>query len=235
MDGTALTSASLAPVAPNADDARIGARICGRYEIRRVVADGGVHRAGGVFGERTRQFAAVFRAAGGQDRGRFAAVTVAEPAQEGLDRRQRACQRAGRDAAPAFMRHPGAQVGLTQRHQRTQPHRAAMMTGEEVQKAGHVAAVGGDGIGGAALEGGEMGQPLLQRVAFGGREREAHASQRRMARSKLPAKKAKRSVPCEGRKWWGSSEPKAKRPGSRPVPKSSRISASDRTQPAASP
>jgi serine/threonine-protein kinase len=31
-------------VAPNADDARIGARICGRYEIRRVVADGGMGR-----------------------------------------------------------------------------------------------------------------------------------------------------------------------------------------------
>jgi serine/threonine-protein kinase len=43
-DGTALTAASLAPVAPNADDARIGARICGRYEIRRVVADGGMGR-----------------------------------------------------------------------------------------------------------------------------------------------------------------------------------------------
>ena len=43
-DGTALTAASMAPVAPNADDARIGARICGRYEIRRVVADGGMGR-----------------------------------------------------------------------------------------------------------------------------------------------------------------------------------------------
>jgi hypothetical protein len=43
-DGTALTAASLAPVAPNADDARIGARLCGRYEVRRVVADGGMGR-----------------------------------------------------------------------------------------------------------------------------------------------------------------------------------------------
>jgi serine/threonine-protein kinase len=43
-DGTALTQASLAPVAPNADDARIGAKLCGRYEIRRVVADGGMGR-----------------------------------------------------------------------------------------------------------------------------------------------------------------------------------------------
>jgi serine/threonine protein kinase len=43
-DGTALTTASMAPVAPSADDRRIGARLCGRYEIRRVVADGGMGR-----------------------------------------------------------------------------------------------------------------------------------------------------------------------------------------------
>ncbi|MBV9947201.1 MAG: protein kinase [Myxococcales bacterium] len=43
-DGTPLAAASTAPVAPSADDARIGARLCGRYEIRRVVADGGMGR-----------------------------------------------------------------------------------------------------------------------------------------------------------------------------------------------
>ena len=43
-DGTPLTAASLAPVAPNAEDARIGARLCGRYDVRRVVADGGMGR-----------------------------------------------------------------------------------------------------------------------------------------------------------------------------------------------
>jgi serine/threonine protein kinase len=43
-DGTALTSATLAPVAPSADDPRLGTRLCGRYEIRRVVADGGMGR-----------------------------------------------------------------------------------------------------------------------------------------------------------------------------------------------
>jgi serine/threonine protein kinase len=43
-DGTPLAAASMAPVAPSADDARIGARFCGRYEIRRVVADGGMGR-----------------------------------------------------------------------------------------------------------------------------------------------------------------------------------------------
>src|SRR5580692_2828832 len=43
-DGTPLAAASMAPVAPSADDARIGARLGGRYEIRRVVADGGMGR-----------------------------------------------------------------------------------------------------------------------------------------------------------------------------------------------
>ncbi|MGD0675293.1 MAG: serine/threonine-protein kinase [Polyangiaceae bacterium] len=43
-DGTALTSASKSPVAPSDDDARIGAKLCGRYEIRRTVADGGMGR-----------------------------------------------------------------------------------------------------------------------------------------------------------------------------------------------
>jgi serine/threonine-protein kinase len=43
-DGTALAAASLAPAAPSAEDERIGTRLCGRYELRRVVADGGMGR-----------------------------------------------------------------------------------------------------------------------------------------------------------------------------------------------
>jgi len=43
-DGTPLAAASMAPIAPSTDDPRIGARLCGRYEIRRVVADGGMGR-----------------------------------------------------------------------------------------------------------------------------------------------------------------------------------------------
>jgi serine/threonine protein kinase len=43
-DGTALTAASMAPVAPSAEDARIGLRLADRYEVRRVVADGGMGR-----------------------------------------------------------------------------------------------------------------------------------------------------------------------------------------------
>ncbi|HLK36880.1 MAG TPA: serine/threonine-protein kinase [Polyangiaceae bacterium] len=43
-DGTPLAAASLAPAAPTAEDSRIGTRMCGRYELRRVVADGGMGR-----------------------------------------------------------------------------------------------------------------------------------------------------------------------------------------------
>lgn len=42
-DGSALQFASLVPVA-SADDPRLGAKLCNRYEIRRVVADGGMGR-----------------------------------------------------------------------------------------------------------------------------------------------------------------------------------------------
>lgn len=42
-DGTSLVFTSMLPIAPN-EDARIGARLGGRYELRRVVADGGMGR-----------------------------------------------------------------------------------------------------------------------------------------------------------------------------------------------
>ena len=42
-DGTGLITASMVPIAPS-DDPRFGARLCGRYEVRRVVADGGMGR-----------------------------------------------------------------------------------------------------------------------------------------------------------------------------------------------
>jgi serine/threonine protein kinase len=43
-DGSALQHASMVPIANSADDARLGSRLCGRYELRRVVADGGMGR-----------------------------------------------------------------------------------------------------------------------------------------------------------------------------------------------
>lgn len=42
-DGSALQFASLVPI-PTGEDPRLGTRLCGRYELRRVVADGGMGR-----------------------------------------------------------------------------------------------------------------------------------------------------------------------------------------------
>src|SRR4029079_6693195 len=44
IDGNALVSATQAPVATSEEDARIGQMMCGRYQVRRVVADGGMGR-----------------------------------------------------------------------------------------------------------------------------------------------------------------------------------------------
>jgi serine/threonine-protein kinase len=44
VDGQALVSATQAPIQASADDARIGQVMCGRYQVRRVVADGGMGR-----------------------------------------------------------------------------------------------------------------------------------------------------------------------------------------------
>jgi tRNA A-37 threonylcarbamoyl transferase component Bud32 len=43
-DGTSLQFASMVPVANTTDDKRLGTRLCNRYELRRVVADGGMGR-----------------------------------------------------------------------------------------------------------------------------------------------------------------------------------------------
>ena len=43
-DGSALQHASMVPIASSGDDSRLGSRLCGRYELRRVVADGGMGR-----------------------------------------------------------------------------------------------------------------------------------------------------------------------------------------------
>jgi eukaryotic-like serine/threonine-protein kinase len=43
-DGTPLVFSSMVPIAESSDDPRIGKRLAGRYELRRVVADGGMGR-----------------------------------------------------------------------------------------------------------------------------------------------------------------------------------------------
>jgi serine/threonine protein kinase len=44
VDGTGLQFASMVPVQGSSDDPRVGTRMCDRYEVRRVVADGGMGR-----------------------------------------------------------------------------------------------------------------------------------------------------------------------------------------------
>ena len=44
VDGSALTSATKVPVLADSQDARIGQLVAGRYQVRRVVADGGMGR-----------------------------------------------------------------------------------------------------------------------------------------------------------------------------------------------
>ena len=43
-DGTSLQHASMVPIANTENDPRLGSRLCNRYELRRVVADGGMGR-----------------------------------------------------------------------------------------------------------------------------------------------------------------------------------------------
>ncbi len=43
-DGSALQFASMVPIAASQDDKRLGTKLCDRYEVRRVVADGGMGR-----------------------------------------------------------------------------------------------------------------------------------------------------------------------------------------------
>ena len=52
-DGQQLTTLSMAPVEPSASDPRMGVLLCGRYQVRRVVADGGMGRVYEAFDVRT--------------------------------------------------------------------------------------------------------------------------------------------------------------------------------------
>lgn len=44
MDGQQLVNVSQSPAANSSEDAKVGSLVCGRYEVRRVVADGGMGR-----------------------------------------------------------------------------------------------------------------------------------------------------------------------------------------------
>jgi len=58
-DGQQLTTLSMAPVETSASDPRMGVLLCGRYQVRRVVADGGMGRVYEAFDNKTDRNVAV--------------------------------------------------------------------------------------------------------------------------------------------------------------------------------
>jgi hypothetical protein len=165
-----------------------------------LLANGFHHVAGAVLRQRPGQGAAVFRAARRQDHGRLDAFAVGRPAGEGLYRRQRPCQRSRAHAAVAFRRHPGAQIRRIGLKNRLHRLCAAAMIGQERQPAQHIVPVGLHRMRGCAIKRGKPGKPVGQRRPQLRRQgqRSGHESQRRIARSNTPPKKARRSVPCVG-------------------------------------
>ncbi len=176
------------------------------------------------------------RAARGGDGGGDQALGLGQPAVEALDRRERAGQRARREAASALVRHPGAQVGGGDAAECCGAGRSAPVLREEAEVARHVTLVGGQGARAGAADRAELRQPVVQqpRRPFGRRGRHQD-SQRRRLRSNTPPKKASRSVPWSGWKRLPSWAPKARRAGWPPSPRSSRISASERISGASAP
>jgi hypothetical protein len=192
------------------------------------------HPGGALFGQRAGQLAADAGPARRQDGGRVLPQPVGGPGGEALHRRQRARQRARLDPPrprswpsrragpkgrwPPASRRPVARPGVapespgSARHRR---HRPGSCAACPLQRRRWPAS--------------RPARPALRPMG-----RASHDSQRRIVRSKTPAKKARRSVPWVGLNWCGSSAPSASMPGSRPLPKSSRSSASDRTNPARS-
>ena len=212
-----------------------------------VFADRFGHRPRGGFVQRAGQGALVARGAGRKYRGGVKAVlALGQPAGEALERRQRPRQRAR--AAPLGPRgsHPGAHVPGFHGAKLGHARRAAMVMRQKMQKPRQIGPVGVDRVVRGPVQRGDMGQPRRQRIAQRGADRQMagglivwpcarHDNQRRSTRSNTPVKKSTSSVPCPGLKRCGSSAPRASIPGRRPLPRSSRISASDRRSAANSP
>ena len=98
---------------------------------------------------------------------------------------------------------------------------------KERKKPQHIGTIGLHGLCRPPGNRAQLGQPAFQRIPETGLD---HSSQRRIARSKTPPMKSRRSVPWLGEKCPGESEAKANIPGNRFGPKSSAMQASERTQ-----
>ena len=69
------------------------------------------------------------------------------------------------------------------------------MQGDKTKEFPQILTIGCHSMSGPTPDGLHVVQPILQRIARRGGD---HDNQRRMARSKTPAKKESRSVPCWG-------------------------------------
>lgn len=160
------------------------------------------HGARRVFGQGAGQFFAEFGGAGRQNGGCVKAVAFGQPPDEALDRRQFPRERSGADAIGAFRCHPGAHVADGDSAERAEALAAAMMKGDEAEEPAYIRAIGPQGRGGGPVETFFRGQPILQGIpACGGDQAVGdgcHDNQCRIDRSKTPAKKLSRSVPCWG-------------------------------------
>jgi hypothetical protein len=126
---------------------------------------------------------------------------IGDKGQKSLHRRKLARDGTGRDLIVPQIGHPGAQIGLTERGQRGKPGLAAVMMGQKVKKLAQIAGISGQRVVGGTFQRAQMIEPARQGLALGRRNRQparGHDNQRRMVRSNIPAKKARRSVPWVG-------------------------------------
>ena len=162
-----------------------------------IIADSGQDGGSAVFAEGARELTADLGAASREDGAGVGPGAVGGPGGKALHGRKRPCDRAGGKAARPFLGHPSAEIGLRSGGDACQPFRPAAVQHKEGQVTRNIAAIGLDRVGSGALQCGKLRQPLGQRRAESRCENGGQASQRRIRRSKTPAKKARRSVPCK--------------------------------------
>ena len=157
------------------------------------------HLGRGLDAQRTGQLALIFRRLGRQHMGGVKAFARRQPADEILHRRKRPRQRPAGETAVALMRHPGPHVGLAKPGQLRQTKAFPPILMQKGQKSGHIGTIGRQRVTGRPVDRPQVTDPQGHRRPCGGRDPHRHQlSQRRMPRSNTPAKKASRSVPCEG-------------------------------------
>jgi len=96
------------------------------------------------------------------------------------------------------MGHPGTHVAQPDPGERPTPLRAAQVFAQKGEETDQVSLIGFQSVLSRVVQCTQVGNPPGQRVARAVRDRQGHDSQRRIARSKTPPKKARRSVPWPG-------------------------------------